>query len=49
MSNARKLVVAVALLVASAAMTACSDIAAPSEQSVPAFDTQCTESQGSVC
>ena len=49
MSRTRKLAIAIALLIAPAVMTGCSDTAGPSDQSAPAFDTGCTETQGTVC
>lgn len=50
MSRTRKLVVAIALLIAPVVTTGCSDIAGPSDQSAPSFDSKCTaEGQGSVC
>lgn len=49
MSRIRSIVIAIALLAAPAVMTGCADAAGPSEQTAPAFDKDCTETQGSVC
>jgi hypothetical protein len=49
MSRTRKIVIAIALLVAPAVMTGCADVAGPSESTAPSFDSRCTESQGVVC